>query len=93
VEALHVLAQSKDRRGPVGTFVGANAFERAETVVDRVSEDVHLGVVPIDQLPVHPDLFDLVDHASILQTAQGLPRLEMHVTAPGASFSCGARSD
>jgi hypothetical protein len=29
-----------------------------------VGEDVHVGVVPVDELPVHPDLFDLLQRHS-----------------------------
>src|SRR5207302_2260088 len=40
--------------------VGADALEHAAAVVQRVRQDVDLGVVPVDELAVHPDLLDLV---------------------------------
>ena len=44
---------------PVRALVGADALERAEAVVQRVGEDVDLGVVPVDELAVQPDLLNL----------------------------------
>src|SRR5205085_6436664 len=38
----------------------ADALEHAAPVVQRVGEDVDLGVVPVDELAVHPDLVDLL---------------------------------
>jgi hypothetical protein len=61
-QALDVLAEAKDGRHPVGALVGPDPLEGAETVVERVREDVDLRVVPIDELSVHPDLGDLLDH-------------------------------
>ena len=46
----------------VGALVAADALEDAEAVVQRVRQDVDLGLVPGDELAVHPDLLDLVDH-------------------------------
>src|SRR5260221_11049884 len=62
-EPLDVLAQTENRGDSVGALVRANAFEGTETIVKRVREDVHLRVVPVDELTVHPDLRDLLDHA------------------------------
>ena len=42
--------------GPVVGLVGADALEHAHAVVQGVGEDVDLGVVPGDELAVHPDL-------------------------------------
>ena len=38
-------------------FVAADAFEDGGAVADHVGEDVNSSVVPIDELPVVPDLF------------------------------------
>jgi len=61
-QAVDVLAQAEHVRVAVGPLVGADAFEGGQSVVQRVGEDVDLGVVPVDELSVEPDLLDLVDH-------------------------------
>src|SRR5581483_3890729 len=42
VEPIDVLAEPEDRRAAVVTLVAPDALEDAETVVQRVGEDVHL---------------------------------------------------
>src|SRR5690606_7874943 len=37
-------------------------LEDAEAVVQGVGEDMDVGLVPGDELPIHPDSFDLIDH-------------------------------
>ena len=46
---VDVLAQAEDRRRAVRALVGADPFERAEAVVQRVRENVDLGVVPSER--------------------------------------------
>ena len=43
--------------GTAGRLVAANAFKDAEAVVQRVADQMDLGVVPIDDLAVRPDSF------------------------------------
>src|SRR5665213_2572604 len=54
-QSFHVLAKSKDRDA-LGRLVGANSFEGAHAVVERVTEYVRGRVLPVDQRSVHPDL-------------------------------------
>ncbi len=54
-QALGVLGQAEDRRA-VGGLVGAHALESAAAVVQRVAQHVDLGVAPVHELAVHPDL-------------------------------------
>ena len=60
-QALGVLAQAEDRRA-LDRVVGAHAFEGAAAVVQRVRQHVDLGVAPVDQLAVEPDLAVAVGH-------------------------------
>ena len=55
VEALNVLGQPEDGRTLLG-FVGTDAFEDASAVMERVGEDMDLGVLPRHHLAVHPDV-------------------------------------
>src|SRR5262249_51138512 len=84
-ESLDVLAKTKDRGGAVSTLVRANPFESSEPVVQRVRKNMNLCVVPIDELSVHPDLGDLLDHDRNLLTefASWVPRLDPFVTLAG----------
>ena len=52
----HVISEAKDCWALVG-FIGPNAFKHARAVVQRVSEDMHLGVSPINEGTIHPDLW------------------------------------
>ena len=53
-------------------LVGADALEHAGAVVQRVGEDVDLRLVPVDEVPVHPDLRGRRDrHGVSLATRRG----------------------
>ena len=67
LEAPQVVHQAEDGRAAIGR-VGANALEDARAVVQRVAEDVHLGVGPVHELAVHPDLLGLL-HATLSRAA------------------------
>ena len=58
-EPLEVVAVAEDRR-PVLGVVGADALEDPGAVVQPVAEDVHLGVVPGDEVAIHPDELGLL---------------------------------
>src|SRR5262249_29030651 len=58
-QTLDVLLQAKDRRLPALAFVAANPFEDAESVVERVGQDVTARFVPRDEYAVHPDVIGL----------------------------------
>jgi hypothetical protein len=49
-----------EHRGADLGLVGADALEHARSVVQAVRQDVDLGVLPGDELPVHPDEVGLV---------------------------------
>jgi hypothetical protein len=49
-----VLTEAKDGRASIGG-VGPYPFKGSGAVVESVRENVDLGLVPIDQLAVHPD--------------------------------------
>ena len=53
-EALHVLAQTEDRRTLFG-LVAPDAFEDCGAIAYDVRKDVKFGVVPVDPLSVVPD--------------------------------------
>jgi hypothetical protein len=67
-EPSDVLFQTEHVRPRAGTggaarpLVRADPLERGDAVVERVREDVHGGVVPVDHLSFDPNLFELVDH-------------------------------
>ena len=50
-----MLGQPEDGRTLLG-FVGTDAFEDASAVMERVGEDMDLGVLPRHHLAVHPDV-------------------------------------
>ena len=54
-QPLDVVGEPEDAGTVVG-LVGADPLEHAHAVVERVGEDVDAGVVPVDELAVHPDL-------------------------------------
>ena len=54
-ETGDVLAQAEDRRAATRR-IGPDAFEHRRAVVQAVREDMDLGVVPVDELSVHPNL-------------------------------------
>jgi hypothetical protein len=55
---------AEDRRSLLGV-VGADPLEHAGSVVQAVAEHVDLGVVPRDELAIHPDALGLL-HAVLL---------------------------
>ena len=59
-EPIDVLMQPEDRRPAVAPLVATDAFEHAETVVQRVRQHVDLGGVPGHQLAVEPDVLALL---------------------------------
>ncbi len=58
VQAIEVLAMAEHRRALVG-LVAADALEDPGAVVQPVAQDMDLGVVPSDELAIHPDPFRL----------------------------------
>ena len=55
VQALEMVGEPEDRGAGVG-LVAADPLEHTGPVVEAVGTDVNLGVGPVDELPVHPDL-------------------------------------
>ena len=55
LEARQVVAEAEDRRAPV-RVVRPDALEHRGAVVEAVREHVDLGVGPVDERAVHPDL-------------------------------------
>ena len=54
-----MVGEAEDGRAGLG-LVAADAFEDPGAVVEAVRADVDLGVGPVDELAVHPDLFGLL---------------------------------
>ena len=78
-QPLHVIAQAENRRA-FFCVVAANTFEDGRAVADHVRKNVQLGVVPVDEFPVMPNLFGL---------------RYRHIAAPargGAAKLCAERS-
>jgi len=69
-EALHMLRKAVHGAAPVRALVGANALEDAAAVMQSVGEDVHVGLIPVDELAVHPDLFRFLNHVRVLPSAR-----------------------
>jgi hypothetical protein len=68
-----MLLQMPDGRSASG-LVRADTFEDAAPVVQRVRQHVDLGVGPVHELSVHPDLVDLCDgHSGLLLSVQRDP--------------------
>src|SRR2546423_15475867 len=44
-------------------LVAADSLEHAEAVLEAVTDEMQLGVGPVDELAVHPDLFRLFHYA------------------------------
>src|SRR6185295_9157172 len=59
VQALQVIVQP-EAGGALRGLVAADAFEHTRSVVQAVDADVDLGVGPVDELAVHPDLLGLL---------------------------------
>ena len=55
-----VVGQPEHGRAGIGR-VGPDALEDSAAVVEGVGEDMDAGVVPVDQLSIHPDLLGLGD--------------------------------
>jgi hypothetical protein len=53
-EALEVLPVPKDCGSPLG-LVAADALEHPAAVVEAVAEHVDLGVLPGNEIAIHPD--------------------------------------
>ena len=43
------------RRFENAPAIGAFPFENRARIVQRVGQNVHLGVAPVDQMAIHPD--------------------------------------
>ena len=56
VKASYVFRESKDGRTAVLGGVAPDPFEHPQAVMERVSEYMDLGLVPIDETSIHPDL-------------------------------------
>ena len=61
-EALNVLWKAKYCGAPVFAFITANAFEDSQSIVQGVSEDVNVSIVPVNKLTINPDLLSLLHH-------------------------------
>ena len=59
MQALVVLPVAEDRGAGIGG-VRADALEDAGAVVQAMTQDVDVGVVPRDELTVHPDVVGLL---------------------------------
>ena len=60
-QAPGVVFQAEDGRPLLG-LVGPHALECAAAVVQRVGQHVDLGIAPVHQLAIHPDLAVTVGH-------------------------------
>ena len=69
-----MLAETKDVRSPVAALVGPHSVEHAEAVVERVGQHGKRCGVPVDELPVEPDLLYFVDHRGASFGASGAPQ-------------------
>jgi len=58
-ESLDVVLEP-EHCGPLGGAVDPDTLEDTGTVIERVAEDVHLGVLPVDDVPVEPNLLCFV---------------------------------
>src|SRR5665647_2870846 len=93
LETPQMLAEAEHGRAFDG-LVAADAFEDARAVVERVREDVDLGLAPGHKRAVHPDLLHLFDgHRSSLpacQPAARAARMASVISAVPSFFSPGA---
>ena len=62
--ATSVFWKAKDRRAPGLGLIAADPLEDADAVVKRVREHMNLGIIPVDEPPVHPDLLGFL-HVSL----------------------------
>jgi hypothetical protein len=51
-----VFWKAKDTSTPSITMVSAHTFENTATIVQSVGEQMYLGIAPIDQLTIHPNV-------------------------------------
>ena len=58
IEPIEVLAPPENRGAALGV-VTPDALEDAGAVVEAVGQHVDLGVLPVDELAVHPDRVDV----------------------------------
>ncbi|MPM71038.1 hypothetical protein SDC9_118001 [bioreactor metagenome] len=56
-----MLFKAEDGRALCG-FIGAHAFKGAAAIVQRVGQHMDLGIAPLHQLAIHPDLSVAVGH-------------------------------
>ena len=56
-----MLDEAEDRRTLVLGVVAADSLKKARTVMDGVGQHVDFRVGEIDELPIHPDLFDFLE--------------------------------
>src|SRR5947199_8901463 len=70
-QPVEVVVVAEDRRAELGV-VGADALEDAGAVVEAVREYVDLGVLPGDEVSVHPDEVGLV-HVNLLGAVRARP--------------------
>ena len=68
MEPLHVIGEAEDGR-PLRRVVAADALEDAGAVVEPMRADVDLGVVPVDEPAVHPDLLGRLHALTLLKGA------------------------
>ena len=59
-----MLVEAEDSALAVGPLVGADALERADAVVQRVRQDVHLRLREGNEGSVEPDLVDRLELAA-----------------------------
>src|SRR5436190_8813662 len=71
LESLEMLTVP-EHRGAALRLVGTNALEYAGSVVEPVAEHVDLGVVPEDELAIHPDPLRLLHIPSDVRRPRGL---------------------
>ena len=56
-QPVDVLLQAENGGFFILHLITANALEYAESVMERVGQDVDVGLVPGDEFPVEPDFF------------------------------------
>ena len=77
-EAVEVLLEMPHRGAP-GGLVRPDALEDPAAVMQRVREHVDLGIRPIHELAIHPDLLDLGDgHRELLLVMERAPHQGRH---------------
>jgi hypothetical protein len=60
-----MVPQPEDGRFSIMTEVTANSFENGQPIMETVSEDMDIGLIPGNQFPIQPDLFHLLHHRQI----------------------------